>query len=99
MAETTEKRTVLEEAALDYMRRGAGDGTVIRIVGSIVDVKFDDGVPRSQCAGRQRARRPLARSTSRSRSRRASHGNVVRCVAMESTDGLSAAASTIPALP
>lgn len=45
MAETTEKRTVLEEAALDYMRRGAGDGTVIRIVGSIVDVKFDEGVP------------------------------------------------------
>ena len=34
MAETTEKRTVLEEAALDYMRRGAGDGTVIRIVAS-----------------------------------------------------------------
>ena len=45
MAETNEKRNVLEEAALDYMRRSAGDGTIIRVVGSVVDVKFDDHAP------------------------------------------------------
>ena len=88
MAETTEKRTVLEEAALDYMRRGAGDGTVIRIVGSIVDVKFDEGVPAIYNALVVKGETPIGAINVTLEVESELPGNVVRCVAMESTDGL-----------
>ena len=88
MAETTEKRTVLEEAALDYMRRGAGDGTVIRIVGSIVDVKFDEGVPVIYNALVVKGETPIGAINVTLEVESELPGNVVRCVAMESTDGL-----------
>ena len=88
MAETTEKRTVLEEAALDYMKRGAGDGTVIRIVGSIVDVKFDEGVPAIYNALVVKGETPIGAINVTLEVESELPGNVVRCVAMESTDGL-----------
>ena len=88
MAETTEKRTVLEEAALDYMRRGAGDGTVIRIVGSIVDVKFDEGVPAIYNALVVKGETPIGAINVTLEVESELPGTVVRCVAMESTDGL-----------
>ena len=88
MAQTTEKRTVLEEAALDYMRRGAGDGTIIRIVGSIVDVKFDDKVPAIYNALVVKGETPIGAINVTLEVESELPGNVVRCVAMESTDGL-----------
>ena len=88
MAQTTEKRTVLEEVALDYMRRGAGDGTIIRIVGSIVDVKFDDKVPAIYNALVVKGETPIGAINVTLEVESELPGNVVRCVAMESTDGL-----------
>ncbi len=88
MTETTDKRTVLEEAALGYMRRGAGDGTVIRIVGSIVDVKFDDRVPAIYNALVVTGESPIGAINVTLEVESELPGNVVRCVAMASTDGL-----------
>ncbi len=88
MTETTDKRTVLEEAALGYMRRGAGDGTVIRIVGSIVDVKFDERVPAIYNALVVTGETPIGAINVTLEVESELPGNVVRCVAMASTDGL-----------
>ena len=88
MTETTDKRTVLEEAALGYMRRGAGDGTVIRIVGSIVDVKFDDRVPAIYNALVVTGETAIGAINVTLEVESELPGNVVRCVAMASTDGL-----------
>ena len=88
MAETTDKRTVLEEAALDYMSRSAGDGTIVSIVGSIVDVKFDEGVPAIYNALTVTGETPIGAVNVTLEVESELSGNVVRCVAMASTDGL-----------
>ena len=40
-----EQRSALEEAAYHKLNRSVGVGTIVRIVGPVVDVKFDDQVP------------------------------------------------------
>ncbi len=40
-----ETRTALEEAAYNKLNRTVGVGTIVRIVGPVVDVKFDGQVP------------------------------------------------------
>ena len=46
MAETTEQvRTPLEEATYNKLNQSVGEGRIVRIVGPVVDVKFDDQVP------------------------------------------------------
>ena len=88
MAETNEKRTVLEEAALDYMRRSAGDGTIIRVVGSVVDVKFDDHAPAIYNALTVKGETAMGEVNTVLEVESELAGNVVRTVAMSSTDGL-----------
>ena len=88
MAETNEKRNVLEEAALDYMRRSAGDGTIIRVVGSVVDVKFDDHAPAIYNALTVKGETAMGEVNTVLEVESELAGNVVRTVAMSSTDGL-----------
>ena len=45
MSDQTEERSLLEEAAYNYMNRSVGNGTIVRIVGPVVDVQFDGQVP------------------------------------------------------
>ena len=42
---TQETRTALEEAAYHKLNKSVGEGTVVRVVGPVVDVKFDGQVP------------------------------------------------------
>ena len=62
MAEkNTEPRTALEEAAYNKLNRTVGTGTVVRVVGPVVDVKFDGQRPGDLHRPRRRgrhARRP-----------------------------------------
>ena len=88
MSETTEKRSVLEEAALDIKHRSVGDGTIISIVGSIVDVKFDDDVPAIYNALTVKGETPIGAINLTLEVESLLPGNIVRCVAMASTDGL-----------
>ena len=88
MAETNEKRNVLEEAALDYMCRSAGDGTIIRVVGSVVDVKFDDHAPSIYNALTVKGETAMGEVNTVLEVESELAGNVVRTVAMSSTDGL-----------
>ena len=46
MTETKQAgRSALEDAAINYMSRSVGEGTIVRIVGPVVDVKFGELVP------------------------------------------------------
>jgi F-type H+-transporting ATPase subunit beta len=42
---TTSEHSVLEEAALQQLSRTAGIGTIVRIVGPVVDVQFGHRMP------------------------------------------------------
>ncbi len=42
---TTEQRSALEEAAFHKLNKSVGTGRIVRVVGPVVDVKFDDQVP------------------------------------------------------
>ena len=87
MASTTEQtRTPLEEAAYQQMNRSVGTGTVVRIVGPVVDVKFDGQVPGIYTALTVKASDD-AEETILEVESQLPHG-VVRTVAMSSTDGL-----------
>lgn len=83
-----EKRTVLEEAGLDYERNSAGDGVVVRIVGSIVDVKFDERMPAIYNALVVKGDTPIGPINLTLEVESELPGGIVRCVAMASTDGL-----------
>lgn len=89
MSETVEtKRTPLEEAAFNHMNRSVGTGTIVRIVGPVVDVKFDDQVPAIYTALVVDDDTPMGHvSTVLEVESQLPHG-VVRAVAMSSTDGL-----------
>lgn len=88
MAEQTEERSVLEEAALNYMRRSAGEGEIVRIVGSVVDVRFHDHVPAIYNALEVHDKTPIGEVSTVLEVFSQLPGDVVRCVAMSSTDGL-----------
>lgn len=45
MAEQEKNSVDFEALARDYRKHSAGVGTVVRIVGAVVDVAFDDQVP------------------------------------------------------
>ena len=45
--ETTRERSALEDAAIQQMSRTAGTGTIVRIVGPVVDVQFGNRMPSS----------------------------------------------------
>ena len=89
MAETTEKvRTPLEEATYNKLNKSVGEGRIVRIVGPVVDVKFDDKVPSIYTALLVDDDTPIGRVKTVLEVESQLANDVVRTVAMSSTDGL-----------
>lgn len=89
MSETKEQaRTPLEEAAYKHLNRSVGQGTIVRVVGPVVDVKFDDKVPAIYTALKVDDDTPVGRDSTVLEVESQLPGGVVRTVAMSSTDGL-----------
>ncbi len=84
----TEERSLLEEAAYNYMNRSVGYGTIVRIVGPVVDVKFDEQVPAIYSALTVDADTPVGHLNTVLEVESQLPDGVVRTVAMSSTDGL-----------
>ena len=80
---------VFERAALGLMRKSAGVGTIVRIVGPVVDVRFDDEVPAIYSALTVDAVTPVGKVSTILEVESQLPGNIVRTVAMSSTDGLT----------
>ena len=89
MAETTEKvRTPLEEATYNKLNKSVGEGRIVRIVGPVVDVKFDDKAPSIYTALLVDDDTPIGRVKTVLEVESQLANDVVRTVAMSSTDGL-----------
>ena len=73
----------------DLMARSAGTGHIVRIIGPVVDVKFDGAVPAIYHALTVDAKNtPIGEVQTVLEVESQLPGGVVRCVAMSSTDGL-----------
>ena len=70
-------------------RHTAGDGRIIRIVGPVVDVKFDEQIPAIYNALTVEADTPMGHISTILEVESQLPGGVVRTVAMTSTDGLT----------
>ena len=84
MANNTVKLAV-EEAT---KKTTAGDGRIVRIIGPVVDVKFDGAVPPIYNALTVEAETPIGHLSTILEVESQLPGSVVRTVAMSSTDGL-----------
>ncbi|MBO7674391.1 MAG: F0F1 ATP synthase subunit beta [Atopobiaceae bacterium] len=80
---------VFERAALNLLRKSAGVGTIVRIVGPVVDVRFDNEVPAVYSALTVDAETPMGHVSTILEVESQLPGRVVRTVAMSSTDGLT----------
>lgn len=78
----------MAETTTPEVTESAGVGRIVRIIGAIVDVKFKGAVPRIYNALTVDAETPAGRIKSILEVETELPGNVVRCVAMTSTDGL-----------
>ena len=83
-----EQRTALEEAAYNHLNHSVGKGRIIRIVGPVVDVKFDYDVPAIYTALVVDDDTPGGRAHAVLEVESQLPDGVVRTVAMSSTDGL-----------
>ena len=88
MATLEETRTPLEEAAYLHMYQSVGTGKIIRIVGPVVDVKFDGKVPAIYTALVVDGDTPVGKVHTVLEVESQLADGVVRSVAMSSTDGL-----------
>lgn len=89
MSETAQQeRTPLEEAAYKQMNKTVGTGYITRIVGPVVDVKFEDEVPTIYTALTVDGETPVGKVSTVLEVESQLAGGVVRTVAMSSTDGL-----------
>ena len=89
MTETKQAgRSALEDAAINYMSRSVGEGTIVRIVGPVVDVKFGELVPAIYSALSVEADTPMGHISTMLEVESQLPGGIVRTVAMSSTDGL-----------
>ena len=84
-----ETRTALEEAAYNKLNRTVGVGSIVRIVGPVVDVKFDGQVPGIYTALEVEGDTPVGHVSTVLEVESQLPGGVVRTVAMSSTDGLT----------
>ena len=84
----TDERGMLERAALNLLKKSAGVGTIVRIVGPVVDVRFDEQVPAIYNALKVDVDTPVGHVSTVLEVESQLPGNVVRTVAMSSTDGL-----------
>ncbi len=80
--------TRIETAAANILNKSAGVGTIVRIVGAVVDVRFDDGVPAIYNALTVDDDTPMGHVETVLEVESQLPGNIVRTVAMSSTDGL-----------
>ena len=80
---------VFERAALNIMRKSAGVGTIVRIVGPVVDVRFEEEVPAIYSALTIDADTPVGHVSTVLEVESQLPDRVVRTVAMSSTDGLT----------
>ena len=86
---TQETRTALEEAAYHKLNKSVGEGTVVRVVGPVADVKFDGQVPGIYTALIVDGDTPMGHVHTVLEVESQLEGGVVRTVAMSSTDGLT----------
>ena len=84
-----EPRSALEEAAYHKLNKSVGVGRVVRIVGPVVDVKFDEQVPSVYTALIVEGDTPVGHVRTVLEVESQLPGGVVRTVAMSSTDGLT----------
>ena len=86
---TQEPRTALEEAAYKKLNKSVGTGRIVRVVGPVVDVKFDHDVPGIYTALEVDGDTPVGHVSTVLEVESQLEGGVVRTVAMSSTDGLT----------
>ena len=84
-----ESRSRLEEAAYNYTHRSAGCGRIVRIVGSVVDVEFEDATPAIYNALVVDGETAVGHVHTVLEVESQLPRNVVRTVSMTSTDGLA----------
>ncbi|MDO4807130.1 MAG: F0F1 ATP synthase subunit beta [Coriobacteriales bacterium] len=89
MEATNRSDQVFERAALSLLKKSAGVGTIVRIVGPVVDVRFEDAVPAIYSALTVDADTPVGHVSTILEVESQLPGRVVRTVAMSSTDGLT----------
>ncbi|MBF0911821.1 MAG: F0F1 ATP synthase subunit beta [Atopobiaceae bacterium] len=77
-----------EEAVLNKRNQCVDDGVIVRVVGPVVDVKFDGPVPSIYTALTVEDDTPVGHVSTVLEVESQLHGGVVRTVAMSSTDGL-----------
>lgn len=83
------ERSALEEAAFHRLNRSVGTGTVVRVVGPVVDVKFEGQVPSVHTALEVCGETPVGAVHTVLEVVSQLPGGIVRTVAMSSTDGLT----------
>ena len=91
MADTrTNDMTAAPKETFDIRRKNksVGDGTIVRVVGPVVDVQFDNSVPAIYTALTIDDDSPIGKLTNVLEVESQLPGGVVRTVAMSSTDGL-----------
>ena len=86
--QATEDHGTLERAAMKLLKKSAGTGTIVRIVGPVVDVRFGDRVPAIYSALKVDVDTPVGHVNTVLEVESQLPGNIVRTVAMSSTDGL-----------
>lgn len=89
MEATNKGDQAFERAALSLLKKSAGVGTIVRIVGPVVDVRFEDAVPAIYSALTVDADTPVGHVSTILEVESQLPGRVVRTVAMSSTDGLT----------
>ncbi|MDO4536889.1 MAG: F0F1 ATP synthase subunit beta [Coriobacteriales bacterium] len=89
MGVPNKEETAFERAALNLLNKSAGVGTIVRIVGPVVDVRFEDDVPAIYSALTVEADTPMGHVSTVLEVESQLPGRIVRTVAMSSTDGLT----------
>lgn len=84
----SDDKDVLERAAMKLLNKSAGTGTIVRIVGPVVDVRFEEAVPAIYSALKVDVDTPVGHVNTILEVESQLPGNIVRTVAMSSTDGL-----------
>jgi F-type H+-transporting ATPase subunit beta len=83
-----DKGTTMERAMAGLTRKSVGSGTIVRIVGPVVDVQFDKGMPAIYAALTVDDKTPIGEVHNILEVESQLPGGIVRTVAMSSTDGL-----------
>ena len=88
MSDMQVETSSFEEAILNKRNQHVDDGVIVRVVGPVVDVKFDGPVPSIYTALTVEDDTPVGHVSTVLEVESQLHGGVVRTVAMSSTDGL-----------